>query len=116
MVHFGSFLGKWGSEGNGDGQFKFPSDVAFAGDGTVFVVDENNNRVQYFTIAGSFLGKWGTAGTGPGQFDLPWGIAVTPSGDRAYVTDLYNRPVQYFRRVEGTVTPKSLGKIKALFK
>lgn len=50
--------GAWGSEGEGDGQFDCPYDLAVAPDGKVYVVDCDNHNVQYFTSDGAYLGKW----------------------------------------------------------
>lgn len=41
-------LGHWGSAGSGNGQFLGPSDLAFAPDGRIYVMDGPNNRVQIF--------------------------------------------------------------------
>ncbi len=42
------FVSKWGTEGTGDGQFVYPGGVAVAPDGSVYVSDENNHRIQKF--------------------------------------------------------------------
>jgi hypothetical protein len=39
----------WGTEGSGDGQFQFPDGVAVASDGSVYVADKDNYRIQKFT-------------------------------------------------------------------
>jgi hypothetical protein len=57
--HRGTFLGKWGSYGSGDGQFDYPYGVAVAPDGTVYVADSGNHRIQRFSATGAFLGKVG---------------------------------------------------------
>ena len=44
----GTFIGKWGSLGGGSSQFISPSGVATASSGSVYVVDQGNNRVQRF--------------------------------------------------------------------
>ncbi len=45
----GSFLGKFGSYGAGDGEFDRPSDVAFSASGArLYVADAGNCRIQYF--------------------------------------------------------------------
>jgi DNA-binding beta-propeller fold protein YncE len=44
----GRFLGKWGRVGSGDGQFRYPNAVALGGDGTVYVADRDNVRIQAF--------------------------------------------------------------------
>jgi tripartite motif-containing protein 71 len=89
------YEGRWGSVGFGNGQFNLPEDVALAANGTVYVADRENYRVQYFTPAGSFLGKWGYRGSGDGQFSDPSGVSYGP-GDVVYVADRKNHRVQYF--------------------
>jgi len=89
------FVGKWGSAGNGNGQFDNPSEIAVDGTGNVYVVDTNNHRVQKFRGDGTFLLTWGALGTGNGQFQFPRGIAVDPAGN-VLVADTDNDRVQRF--------------------
>ncbi len=111
--HEGSFEGKWGKKGSGDGEFAGPP--ALATGKYLFAADSGNERVQYFSYQGSFLGKWGKLGTGPGEFKNPGDIAVSPDGERVYVADYGNNRIQYF--IENVaITPASLGRVKALFK
>jgi DNA-binding beta-propeller fold protein YncE len=91
----GSFLGKWGSQGSGDGQFDRPYGVAVAADGAVYVADTYNSRIQRFSATGQFLGKWGSQGSNDGQFISPYGVAVAPDST-VYVADTYNSRVQRF--------------------
>jgi len=90
----GTFLGAWGSQGTGDGQFDRPRGVAVAPDGTVYVADSRNSRIQRFSATGTFLGTWGSPGGGDGQFIEPEGIAVAPDGT-VYTVDFDGR-VQRF--------------------
>lgn len=68
---------KWGSKGKGDGQFDFVGGIAIGGD-CVFACDNNNNRVQVFTLEGKFVGKFATA-------PCPWYIAVSVDGKDVFV-------------------------------
>ena len=90
------FLRKWGTEGNGDGQFYWPSELAIDMAGNVYVADRDNYRIQVFDLQGRFLYKWGTEGSGDGQFDELVGLAIDMEGN-VYVAD--NHAIQVFRRV-----------------
>jgi tripartite motif-containing protein 71 len=92
----GSYAGKWGSQGLGDGQFNYPVGVAVGRNTNyVYVADRSNHRIQYFTVAGQFLGKWGKWGDLNGEFKNPWDVDVAPNGN-VYVTDATNNRIQYF--------------------
>src|SRR3712207_8966306 len=51
----GTFISSWGSEGEGDGEFNMPWDVAVDKDDTVYVSDYGNNRIQIFSSDGTFI-------------------------------------------------------------
>ena len=89
------FLFKSSSKGSGDGQVDSPRGVAVRADGTVYVADTGNSRIQVFDAGGAFLGTWGDHGSGAGQFRLPVGVAVSPTGI-VYVADPLNHRVQAF--------------------
>ena len=89
------FITKWGSNGSGDGQFNLPEGVGVAPDGTVYVAEGFNDRIQYFSPTGDFQGKWGTTGSGDGQLDTPIEVAVAADGT-VYVADIGNDRIQYF--------------------
>jgi hypothetical protein len=121
----GKFIAKWGTEGQGDGQFFHPRGIAvdsfkkkyltngiavdsfkkkyltngIAVDSSrnVYVADPGNNRIQKFDSNGKFIAKWGTEGQGEGQFDFPNGITVDSSGN-VYVADTYNDRIEMFRQ------------------
>ena len=65
------FALKWGTEGTDDGQFCHPNGITVAADGSVYVSDWANHRIQKFTSEGLFITKWGTHGKGDGQFTSP---------------------------------------------
>ena len=65
-----------GGQGTGDGEFDSAGGVAAASDGSVYVTDPFQHRIQKFTSEGVFVSKWGTEGTGDGQFIQPATVAV----------------------------------------
>jgi sugar lactone lactonase YvrE len=62
---------EWGKKGNADGELDQPGGLVFGHDGTLYVCDQINHRVQRFSPEGKFLGKWGEYGAAPGQFGAP---------------------------------------------
>ena len=91
----GVFLAKWGSEGEGDGQFGAPVGIAVDKAGNIYVADTDNHRIQKFSSEGDFLAKWGNEGNSDGQLNSPTGIAVDAAGN-VYVADLENYNIQVF--------------------
>ena len=76
---------KFGSQGTGNGQFKYPHGVAFDDNNHLYVTESSNNRVQKFDINGTYLLKFGTYGIGKGQLSSPIGIAI--HGGKVYVVE-----------------------------
>jgi DNA-binding beta-propeller fold protein YncE len=93
----GGYLMKFGSRGNGEGQFNAPWGIAVDRvRGFVYVVDSANFRVQKFDMAGEFIMAWGSFGNGDGQFYFPRGIAVDQNDGAVYVVDMGNHRIQKF--------------------
>jgi hypothetical protein len=92
----------WGTPGTGDGQFRFGDHgdgdrgaVVFAPNGSFFVLDSGNARVQRFSADRTFVGAFGSAGTGDGQFVSPNTIGLD-DGPNLYVGDAGRNDVQVF--------------------
>ncbi len=79
----------------GEGGFSNPKNMALGPDGSLYVTDTNNHRIQKFDAARNFVQAWGGQGSAPGQFNEPWGIAVGADGS-VYVADTWNHRIQKF--------------------
>jgi DNA-binding beta-propeller fold protein YncE len=84
-----------GTRGSGPGEFNVPLQCAVAPDGTLYVLDSGNFRVQAFDADGKYLSSWGKIGKGFGEFARPRGIAVDKDG-LIYVTDAAFNNFQVF--------------------
>lgn len=82
----GQHLFTIGHRGTGNGEFNLPRDVVVAPDGTLYVVDGGNFRVQQFAADGKFLRVFGGVGRQSGQFSRPKEISVDRAGN-LYVVD-----------------------------
>ena len=77
------------------GEFRYPSFVAVGPNGTLYVNDALNARVQVFDRDGRFVRQVGQLGDGPGSFARPKGIALDSEG-HLYVADAAFNNVQIF--------------------
>jgi len=64
-------------------------------DGTLYVTDSRNHRVQKFTLDGKYIGTFGSFGSEPGQLNMPWGITLDKDG-LVLVADWRNDRIQAF--------------------
>ncbi|MGD8968348.1 MAG: TIGR03663 family protein [Anaerolineae bacterium] len=97
----------FGDQGSGRAEFQSPRGIALGPDGSVYVADSGNHRIQRFTGEGEFLDIWGgrslaeeELGT-PRGFNEPWDVAVAPDtatnseqGIAVYVADTWNHRIQ----------------------
>lgn len=98
----GKYLGSFGKPGTGPGEFDFKRPcsgcgagaIAFAPDGTIFVADVGNNRIQKFDANHRFVSQWGIFGSGDGQFADASVIAT--DGKNVYVYDDQRNDIQVF--------------------
>lgn len=96
FLETGGLLRVFGESGTGQGQLKFPHDIAVTPDGKLLIAEYGNNRLSLFTIAGDCVATFGRAGRGPGEFAAPRGVAIGPNGF-VFVADTDNDRVQRFR-------------------
>jgi DNA-binding beta-propeller fold protein YncE len=62
--------------GSEPGQLFHPTSLAIGDDGSVYVTDTSNFRLQQFNADGEFIRVIGTQGSRPGTFSRPKGIAL----------------------------------------
>jgi len=85
------FIAKWGSTGSGDGQFNNPEGIDNY-DTAIYVADQNNNRVQKFTLSGTWQNFTSTE-----QFSHPAGIFCDVGNLLFYVADKDNNQIKKLR-------------------
>lgn len=92
------FLGQWGSEGEGRGQFVLPHAITTDPDGLVYVADRTKWRVEVFRPEGRFLWQWTHIGKPYGIVCAQDGFLYVCDGDNAHVTkfDRSGRIVGFF--------------------
>ena len=100
----GEYKGSFGGPGDGRGEFDFRRSacrdcpgagaLAFAPDGSLFVADVGNHRVQKFDPEHEFEKEWGGFGAGEGQFADALQIAANDG--EVYVVDDARQDIQVF--------------------
>jgi hypothetical protein len=104
----GKYLESWGQAGTGDGELDLSDHaqkpdgfaaIAFAPDGSYYVGDTGNHRVEQFDAHRRFVRAWGSFGNAPGQFVQITSIAT--NGDLVYVGDGERYDIQEFK-ADGT--------------
>jgi DNA-binding beta-propeller fold protein YncE len=84
-----------GRRGAAEGEFSFPTFLTVDPNGTLYVVDSMNFRVQLFDHEGHYLRSFGEAGDSPGSFARMKGVAVDGFGN-LYVVESEHAVVQLF--------------------
>jgi predicted membrane-bound mannosyltransferase/sugar lactone lactonase YvrE len=91
-----------GELGSDPGQFQRQRDLAVATDGSIYIADTENHRIQHIAEDGTVLHVWGGFGASSeseaapvGKFNEPWGIALG-TDDTVYVADTWNHRIQQF--------------------
>ena len=91
----GTVIARAGGLGVEPGRFNRPTAVAEDRDGSVWVLDALNFRVQHLDSRLRYLGHFGTHGDGSGHLALPRGLAVDPDG-HLYISDAQFDLIQLF--------------------
>ncbi len=92
----------FGQQGAGDTQLNDPHGIALARDGSIFIADTNNNRIEHFDSAGNVINTIGSYGESDkseaplGTLNQPWDLALSPDGQFLYVVDTWNHRIEKF--------------------
>jgi ABC-type Fe3+ transport system permease subunit/DNA-binding beta-propeller fold protein YncE len=93
----GKLIDEFGRFGQEDGCFIYPTDVAFSGDGRIFVSEYGgNDRISVFAEQGDFLHSFGAPGGESGQFARPAALCVDESRKCLYVADACNHRIAIY--------------------
>jgi len=92
--------------GTEEGEFRNPSDIAVADDGSFYVANTGNSRIGCFSPNGIFTESWGRGTEGDHYLDFssPQGIAVNK--DTVVVADTGNNRIKIYK---GNVYDKMFG-------
>lgn len=94
----GKFVRAWGSQGSEPEQFSRPQALLFDRQGSLWVADACNHRIQSFDVSGGqprLERIWGSAGKQPGQLNCPYGLDFDSQGN-LLVAEFGNHRVQRF--------------------
>jgi Glucodextranase, domain B/6-bladed beta-propeller len=94
----GAYLSRFGVKGSGEGEFRFPTTIAFEKvSRQMAVVDTLGGRVLFFDLSGAYQRSIGAIGTGPLKFMHPQGVAFeygAANNIRMYVADGMVKKIQ----------------------
>jgi sugar lactone lactonase YvrE len=77
----GRLISSWGEPGKKEpGEFHLPHSLWIDEQGTIYVCDRENSRIQLFTLEGKYVAQWG-------DLDRPADIYIDAS-ETVYVSDL----------------------------
>jgi len=95
----GELLKTWGEPGNGPSQFALPHNIGVDRQGTVYVCDRENDRIQLFDADGELITMW----TG---LNYPADVYIDNDQDIIYVAEIggpTNQPRISIRDLKGNV-------------
>jgi DNA-binding beta-propeller fold protein YncE len=93
----GDLVREFGEFGEGPGCFIYPTDVAFAPDGRIYVSEYGgHDRISVFDPNGAFLTAFGACGSETGQLSRPAALRIDPTRKILYVADACNHRIALY--------------------
>ena len=97
----GSFVTKFGEEGDQPGQLHFPLSIAIDHDHDRILITDGNHRVQSWSLSGqSLLSCIGQQGSGDLEFRYPRGIAIDKHHHRIIIVDANNNRLVFLSSID----------------
>jgi DNA-binding beta-propeller fold protein YncE len=90
----GTPIFKFGKEGEGEGEFKFPYGITGDKDGNVYVADLYNGKISIFSKKGKFIKYFEEKDSNAPAITSPAGLRIFD--DKLYVTDIESKKVIVF--------------------
>jgi len=90
----GAAIRACGTAGDAVGNFSLPLGISHAGDGTVFVADQQNARIQRLAQDCTVVDSWGEYGSYPGNLNEPADVRWV--NGQVFVADQTNHRLQVF--------------------
>ncbi len=110
----GKLLKTLGQRGEGDGEFNFPTHLAFAND-RLYVTDTLNSRIQVFDTEGKMVGKFGQRGLYVGNLVRPKGVAIDKANNIYVIESLYDQLLVFNSKGETLLALGGSGKEEGQF-
>jgi DNA-binding beta-propeller fold protein YncE len=93
----GEIVNQFGEYGDKEGCFIYPTDVAFSGDGRIFVGEYGgNDRISVFDKDGKFLSAFGSFGSEEGQLSRPAALCSDIENKLLYIADACNHRIAVY--------------------
>lgn len=95
----GNLLTEFRNKGSGEGELRNPQGLCIDGNGTLYVSDRANYRIQRFDDDFNLIDGWGSfGGSGSGRFNMPLDCDIYEQGDNKslYVNEFWNCRIQKF--------------------
>ena len=90
---------KFGSHGEGPGQFNGPRGIAFDEDKFLYVADDYHHKIHKFDLTGQRILQFGEYGSSDKQLSGPFGVTV--HHNKVYIADRSNHRISVYQ-TDGT--------------
>lgn len=95
-VGVASLVEVFGKLGTGHGEFHTPTDIAVTPDGSCYITDQNNNRIEVYGADNQWKWSFGQEGYGVNSDHFLLPTSIDYDSDYLFISDLVNRAVKVF--------------------